>query len=150
MNAYRHTQIGWAVIIPVMFVFAVVLVMTALAAKTTGAMPWVAVFVAVVLSLFSTLNVTVAEDRVQCRFGVGLIWRRIRLVDVQHVEAVRNKWYYGWGIRLTPHGWLWNVSGLDAIELTFTNGRKFRIGTDDPEGLLNAIRATPIQGSRPA
>jgi len=150
MNAYRHTQVGWAVIIPVLFVFAVVLVMTAFQPKTPGAIPLVAVFVVVVLSLFSTLNVTVADGSVQCRFGVGLIWRRIRLADVQRVEAVRNKWYYGWGIRLTPHGWLWNVSGLDAVELTFTNGRKFRIGTDDPDGLLDAIRAAQTHENRSA
>lgn len=150
MSNYRHVQVGWVVIIPVLFVFAVVLVMTAFPAKTTGAIPLVAVFVVVVLSLFSTLNVTVAEDRVQCRFGVGLIRRHIRMADVQRVEAVRNKWYYGWGIRLTPHGWLWNVSGLDAVELTFTNGKKFRIGTDEPERLLDAIRAAQMHGNRSA
>lgn len=150
MKAYRHTQIGWAIIVPVLLVFAGVLVMTAFPAGKTGAIPLVAAFVVVVLSLFSTLNVTVTEDWVQCRFGIGLIRRNIHLVDVQRVEAVRNKWYYGWGIRLTPHGWLWNVSGLDAIELTFTDGRKFRIGTDDPERLLEAIRANQVDGNRPA
>jgi len=94
------------------------------------------------LLLFSTLTVIVSDGWLECRFGVGLIWRRIRLSDVRNAEAVRNKWYYGWGIRLTPHGWLWNVAGLDAVELTFANGKKFRIGTDEPGRLLEAIRET--------
>ncbi len=53
--------------------------------------------------------------------------------------ANHNRWYYGWGIRLTPQGWLWNVAGLDAVELTFSNGKKFRIGTDEPGKLLEAL-----------
>jgi hypothetical protein len=61
---------------------------------------------------------------------------------------VRNKWWYGWGIRLTPHGWLFNVGGLDAVELELASGRKFRIGTDEPQGLLNAIRTAMVGAGR--
>jgi hypothetical protein len=46
---------------------------------------------------------------------------------------------WGWGIRLTPRGWLFNVSGLDAVELTMTTGKHYRIGTYDPMGLARAI-----------
>jgi hypothetical protein len=35
--------------------------------------------------------------------------------------------------------WVWNVSGLDAVELTLRSGRRFRIGTDEPEELAKAI-----------
>ena len=35
--------------------------------------------------------------------------------------------------------WLvWNISGLDTVELTYRDGKKFRIGTDEPEVLLDA------------
>ena len=54
---------------------------------------------------------------------------------------MRNLWYYGWGIRYTPHGWLFNVSGLDAVELELKNGRTWRVGTDEPVELLAAIQA---------
>jgi len=37
--------------------------------------------------------------------------------------------------------WLvWNISGLDAVELTYCDGKKFRIGTDEPEALLEALK----------
>ena len=56
------------------------------------------------------------------------------------VTQVRNRWWWGFGIRWTPHGWMWNISGLDAVELTYHNGKKFRIGTDEPEALLEALK----------
>jgi plasmid stabilization system protein ParE len=46
---------------------------------------------------------------------------------------------YGWGIRLTPSGWMFNVSGLDAVELTLRSGKRFRIGTDDPRDVIQAL-----------
>ena len=68
-----------------------------------------------------------------------MIRRAIRLFDIAEARAVRNRWWYGWGIRLTPHGWMFNISGLDAVEIEYTNGRKFRIGTDEPNELEEAI-----------
>lgn len=146
MTPYRHTQTGWAILIPILAVLATVLVLLQFSAKTDRAIP-LAVFGLLTVAgvLFATLSVTVHGEWLECHFGPGLIRRRIRLTDVQRAEAVRNKWYYGWGIRITPHGWLWNVSGLDAVELTFVNGKRFRIGTDEPDRLLEAIRSAMSQ-----
>lgn len=36
--------------------------------------------------------------------------------------------------------WLFNVSGRDAIEVTFDSGRKVWVGTDDPDGLAAILR----------
>jgi hypothetical protein len=69
-----------------------------------------------------------------------LIRRRFRVEDIHHARIVRNPWYYGWGIRLTPHVWLFNVSGLDAVELELRDNHNFRIGTDDPQRLVKAIQ----------
>jgi hypothetical protein len=43
-------------------------------------------------------------------------------------------------LNLTPYGWLYNVSGFDAVAITLRDGRKFALGTDDPHGLTTAIR----------
>ncbi len=95
--------------------------------------------VLLVLFLFSSLTVTVSHERVEVRFGPGLVRKRFRSDEVLQARPVRNHWYYGWGIRLTPHGWLFNVSGLDAVELLMRNGRTYRIGTDQPKELAAAI-----------
>jgi len=84
--------------------------------------------------------VTVDGRSVTARFGPGLIRRRIELDQVRAVWPVNNLWWYGWGIHLTPYGWLYNVSGLDAVAITLQNGKRFALGTDDPHGLVAAIR----------
>lgn len=42
--------------------------------------------------------------------------------------------------RMTPHGWFYNVSGLSAVEIKLKTGIKYRIGTDVPQELEEAIR----------
>ena len=74
-------------------------------------------------------------------FGIGIIRKRVRLAEIAGCEPIRIRWWYGWGIHLTPYGWLYNVSGFDAVAITLLDGRKFALGTDDPHGLLAALRA---------
>ena len=61
--------------------------------------------------------------------------------DIVGFRQVRNKWYFGWGLRKLQHGWMYNVWGLDAVELDLTDGKKFTIGTDEPEDLVAALSA---------
>ena len=89
---------------------------------------------------YSSLMVEVDAQDVRLFFGRGIIRRTIPRQKIAQAEQVRNSWWYGWGIRLTPHVWMWNISGLDAVELTYTNGKKFRIGTDQPQALLGVLR----------
>jgi hypothetical protein len=89
--------------------------------------------------LFGGLNTRLTSDSLDLTFGIGLIKKSISLTNIESFERVKNKWWYGFGIRLTPHGWMWNMKGLNAIELTYTTGKKFRIGTTNPEGLLAAL-----------
>ena len=102
---------------------------------------WICLGVVLFLALFfNKLTVRVSNESIYLAFGIGLIHRRISLESIAKVDAVRNKWWYGYGIRYTPHGWLWNIQGLEAIEITYTNGKCFRIGTDDPENLLKVLQ----------
>ena len=94
---------------------------------------------ALCLLLFPTLTAIVQGDRLRCFFGIGLIRREVPVSEILAVSVVRNPWTYGWGLRLIPGGWLWNVSGFDAVELQLDQGKVFRIGTDEPEALRTAI-----------
>ena len=91
--------------------------------------------------LFSSLTVRVTDEEVRFYFGPGFWTRRIPLDAVEAAEPVRNSVWHGWGIRYTSHGWLYNVSGLGAVELTVRDEGRLRIGTDEPEALAEAIRA---------
>jgi len=98
-------------------------------------------FFGLVILIFYGLFIEISEKNITLKFGIGLIRRSIDIETIESVECVRNKWWYGWGIRLTPHGWMWNVSGLDAVEIKYINmDKKFRIGTDDSKKLKEEIQ----------
>ena len=134
---YKHTQTGTVII--VMLALGAIL----MAVLVRNLMSWTVVLgiaiLIVVGILFGTLTVEVAGGKLRFWFGPGLIRKEYFLSDVTSAEAVRNHWYYGWGIRYTPHGWLFNVSGLDAVAITLSSGKRFRVGTDQPHELERAI-----------
>ena len=136
---YRHTQFGSTLVV----VFLLSIVIAAIVFHRYGsppvAIPALSILI-VCLFLFYSLHVEIAEGVIRCRFGIGLIRKRFNLAEIIDVQPVINKWYYGFGIRLTPNGWLFNVSGLRAVEITLRSGKKYRIGTTEPDRLAAAIR----------
>jgi hypothetical protein len=135
---YQHTQVGrWilAVAVPAMLAAAAMAFRDSFAGGLI-----VSILATFALLSFFTLTTAVSDDEVRVWFGIGLIRRRITLTRIASVRAVRSHWIHGWGIRLIPNGWLWNVSGLGGVELSLVNGRSFRIGTDEPERLEAAIQ----------
>jgi hypothetical protein len=148
---YRHTQGGRTrAIVAVAGVTAVLL--TPLrsnngADEVVGA---IAVFLVVmaIIVVCNRLTVAVADGEVRTAFGWGWPSRTLAVAEITAFRSVRNRWFYGWGIRKVPGGWMYNVWGLDAIELDLRSGKRFRIGADQPEALMSAISAhTSIQPS---
>jgi hypothetical protein len=137
---YHHTQVGYVIIAALAFGAVAPLAAATVQPLRVG-MLFVAGLLLLCLVLFPTLTTTVYRDRVTCHFGVGVVHRSIALADIASVSVVRNSWLAGWGVRLTPTGWLWNVSGFDAVELVFRDGRRFRIGSDDAPALCSALQS---------
>jgi hypothetical protein len=134
---YAHRQIGWAIIAPGALGFAGAAL--ALRAGSTAVAGAVAAGLALVLLLFGALTVRVDAAQVRISFGIGAIRKRFALAEVRSCRSVRNSWLAGWGIRVGRGVVLYNVSGLDAVELIFASGRRVRIGTDEPAALHDAI-----------
>jgi len=139
IERYKHTQVGYLIIA----VMAAVMVWIGIVLANTG-INWIAiavlVIIAVALVLFSSLTVVIWEEELEVRFGPGPIRKRFKLNEIESCQVVKNPWYYGWGIRLTPHGMLFRVSGFYAVEIKLRTGKKFRIGTDVPQELERAIQ----------
>jgi len=145
---YSHRQANpflWAVI-SLGMVGAIIAVL--LDHKPWLILPIVAVF-GVMLLLFSALTIEVSGYHLRFWYGVGIIRWTIPLGEIERVARSRSSWYEGWGIRLTLRGWLYNLSGLDCIEIQRSNGRSFRLGTPEPDRLINVLH-TALATRRPA
>lgn len=139
---YRHTQFGW---LTVGVCGALVLFYALCPLPERAPREWIvslpAILLGMVVLLFGTLTVEVDDRSVRLWFGVGWIRKTFPLSELVECRPVRNRWWWGWGIRKIPGGWLYNVSGLDAVELQLRNGKRFRIGTDEPQRLCELIEA---------
>jgi len=90
--------------------------------------------------LFYGMKTTVTGSKITIAFGIGLIRKSIDLSTVQSVKSVKNQWYYGWGIRMIPNGWLYNIAGLRAVEIKRKDKNSvLRIGSKHPEILRKVI-----------
>jgi hypothetical protein len=141
MKEYKHTQIGYLLIAA--FGAAILLLgyLNVITRFNPGTI-LLLVLMILCLALFATLTIQVNDQAIKIQFGIGVIRKRFALRDIQAYRLAKNPWYYGWGIHLTPDGWLFNVSGSESIELQMKNGRKYRIGTDDAQGFMIAMDAS--------
>jgi hypothetical protein len=136
---YRHTQRGFLI---VCVCLALGLLSAAIAWRSGQ---WSAVVILIVLIagalVFSSLTVEVNGTELRWYFGPGFWTYRLALGEIETVAAVRNHWWNGFGIRMRPGFRLYNVSGLDAVELRLKSGVIRRIGTDDPHRLAAALKS---------
>lgn len=140
---YRHTQIGWAMIL----ILGCVIALLAWTASWSEGQPVVLSvlgLMVVILILFVSQTVIVDGGSVQVRVGPGLLRRRIALTDILSVDRIRLPWWaVTYGIRMSLNGkrQLWRVSGSEAVDLTLSGERRLLITTDEPDVLASVIRA---------
>jgi hypothetical protein len=137
---YRHTQVGALILASLAAPVALRWGATQLPGAPKALLVVAAAVIAVAALLFATLTVSVGDGELRIRFGPGLVRRRWRLADIRSCEVVKNPWWYGIGIHLTPRGWLYNVAGSGAVEVGLRDGRRFRLGSDEPEELCRVLR----------
>jgi len=142
MQPYKHRQIGTLMIIGLglgtLMTLRLLFSVSSGPAKTISAL--ISALLIFCLFLFWSLSVEVKSDHIRVYFGFGIIHKEISLSEIMLVNVVRTPWYYGWGIRPAPHGWMFNVSGFGGVELIFKNNQRFRIGSDEPDLLYQAIQ----------
>ncbi len=136
---YRHTQTAWTIL--AMLAGALVLVCgVALPTEASTIILITLAALSLVALLFGSLTVSVDDTAVHWHFGPGFWRRSLPLDEVADVRVARTRWWYGWGIRIIPHGWLYNVSGFGAVAITRPDGRQLWLGSDEAERLAEAIR----------
>ena len=145
----KHVEIQkmyWTMLILLCIMFALVAFVLiqgeGIPEDSVGIFSFVILTCVLVAMFFYQLKTEVTEKAINLSFGIGLIKKTIDLGTVTSVTVVRNKWYYGWGIRLIQNGWMWNIKGMDAVELTFKDkSRVFRIGSQEAPRLQSKIES---------
>ncbi len=138
-TSYQHKQFGGISLLASVIGILVVLLLVSQLGPQPLLLILLALMVFVAVSC-SSLTVIVTPSSLVFWFGPGVLRKTIALREVESVEPVRNPWYYGIGLRVTPRGMLYNVSGLSAVEITKRDGTRLRVGTDEPERLAAALR----------
>ena len=137
---YSNTQIGWVILVSVSAAIVAAAVITLVTKQFVWVVPVVLIILLLALVNFSVLTVKVDRERVRLYFGPGLVRKSFLLSEVVSSRVVTNPWYAGWGIRLGPDGWLFNVSGLRGVEIETRGGTRCRIGSNEPEKLDARIK----------
>lgn len=136
---YEHTQPGF-LLMAVVGGSCLILLLTLVISGPSPVPLIVSGMMIFILAIMSRLTVSVTREALRIRFGpVGLVHREWKLSGIVSAVPVTNPWYYGYGLRWTPYGRLYNVSGRHAVEILCISGDRVRIGTDEPEALAKVI-----------
>jgi len=138
MKNYQHTQTAHAILFPVV---CMVVIFAVVGVLKFPPLLLVVALLSLVAWLFHSLTIEIAEGELRWRFGPGWIRKRVPLDLIISAEVVRTRVLEGWGIHHSRFGWLYNVSGFDAVAIRLKNGQHFALGTDESQALLAAIRS---------
>lgn len=150
---YKNKQVGNASILVFLIVLFLIggLFLTAPAGseETTG-LGLLFILLVFMLILFSSLTVIITREELIWYFGPGLWKYRIKLRDICSVAAIRTHPVEGFGIRWWPgKGILYNVSGRQAVQIVRKNGKIQRIGTNEPQKLVQVLQEAANLSSEP-
>jgi len=143
---YQHTQIGWVSIGGI--VLGMLLVLGLLwNAERIVVSPLIAAFLALVfllgIAIFGKLTTEIDESEFRIRFGwLGWPGKSVPLAEIVGAIPTKTSPISGWGIRITTRGWLYNVSGRNAVIVATSDGKQFLVGSDESIKLADAINGS--------
>lgn len=141
---YARRQVLWGlwIVLPTTTALTLVLAWPANGGAAQAALLAIVLGQLAVLAGLSHFDVAVDESAVHWSYGFfGWPNWTLPLTDIRQVEPARSSWVEGWGIRRTKEGMLYNARGPGAVRLTLKDGRRLRLGSDEPERLAALIAA---------
>jgi hypothetical protein len=143
---YSHTQTNRHFGV-VFLVIAVVMAVTLYMLPPRDAVgPGVVGFVvlavlAVAISVFSSLTVQVDDEALTFGFAFGVLRRRVPLADIAAAERITVPWWFGAGVKLSRDAVSYLVAAGPAVAIRLkSGGREIRLGSNDPDTLVAALR----------
>ena len=151
MQVKKYTQSGifsMVVLLSVLLMCIIMLLMSGVDEPVLITIISLVILTVVICFLvFFKLTIIIDDTHLTFLMGIGMVRKSFPLSEIESCKAVTNSSISGFGIHMTSSGWLYNVSGRYAIELTFKNsGKRIRIGTDKPDEIA-ALVTSRIDGS---
>ncbi|WP_115862905.1 DUF6141 family protein [Halorussus litoreus] len=103
---------------------------------------------AALLFRVATLSTEVRDDGIYVKFApLHRKYRRIPFSDLAEVQSTGYSplRYGGWGIRWSPSGMAYTVSGKTGIRFERTGGKSVFVGSDRPEEFVAAVQDASSQ-----
>jgi len=141
---YRHTQYG-ALMFIVFLITGTLITVVALNIIAEDRILSAILMIMLYLSglvMFYALTVDVSEKKLKFWFGIGVVRKTIVLSEIQSTKVVKNPWYYFWGVKSIPGGWLYAIAPGTAVEIKLRNGKIIQLGTDQPKELNQALETS--------
>jgi hypothetical protein len=91
--------------------------------------------------MFYALTVHVSAGKLKFWFGIGLIRKTYPFAEIQSTRALKDPWYYFWGIKTIPGGWLYAAAPGEALEIVLQDGKIIHVGTNQSKQLKEALDA---------
>ena len=139
MIRYEHTQRATVLLVSLLAAAVILIALGRLVEKADEAFYAVIGILAICGFLFSSLTIQITDRALRWQFGPGLIRKEVPLREIERVEVTASTFLQGWGIHYTSRGWLYNVSGFQAVAVRLKSGKEFLLGTDEPQQLCAAI-----------
>ena len=144
METKKYTQFGTlsVIVMAPFLIFSLIMIISSGFKDLTqfGVLSFVAIIMLICLLTFYKSTIYIDDTYIYFKLGIGIVAKKYLISDIQSCKSVRNNPLFGIGIRKIPKGWLYNVSGLRAIELTFKNKKSIvRIGTNQPDEIAETI-----------
>ena len=145
METKNYTQFGTisvVIMLPLLILFTGLLIKSGLSSSPEMYIHLFLVLTFVIcLLVFYKLTIIIDETNVSFKLGIGLVGKSYKITDIKSCKSAPNSALNGIGIRMLSNGWLYNVSGLKAIELQFNNRKSIiRIGTNKPDEISSVIQ----------
>ena len=151
---YKHTQIGLVTIIMILLVGALTWFAFDTAIKSADGqsgmmLKLVGLLVAglfvLMLAAFYSFTIQMDGEEISFWFGFGVAGKKVSFKDIRSFVVVQNPWYYFWGIKSIPGGWLYSIApGGRAVELVLKDGKLIRLGTNHPEEIEQRLEKSMV------
>lgn len=144
---YRHTQYGALMFIVFLMagvLIAVVAVAIIAEGRTLAAVIMILGYL-LGLGMFYSSTIEISEEKLKFWFGIGIVRKTFVLSEIQSSKEVDIPWYYFWGVKSIPGGWLWSIAPGTGVEIVLKNGSLVLLGTNQPEKLKQAVDAARQQ-----